>query len=77
METQEEETEGPSGRSSQAGVQGSCVQGLRWKQEGSAGEDAGLAGPAQAGGLKPEHHGLWEHDLQGKLPAADQKEQNL
>ena len=40
-------------------MQGSCVQGLKWKQEGSVGEDAGLAGPAQAEGLKPEHHGVW------------------
>lgn len=58
-------------------MQGSCVQGLKWKQEGSVGEDAGLAGPAQAEGLKPEHHGVWGHDLQGKLPAADQKGQSL
>ena len=25
------------------------------------------AGPAQAGGLKPEHHSLQEHDLQGNF----------
>lgn len=55
------EARGQPGEGAQAAVSGD------WGWGGWRCIDASHAGPAQALGLGPRHHGLWEHELRGRF----------